>query len=95
MKEIILLTIIVYLIIINAAGFLLMLIDKKKAKKRRRRIPEAVLLGIAVIGGSIGVVAGMEIFHHKTKHPTFYIGVPLIFVLELIIILAFYFVIIR
>lgn len=87
--------ILIYLTIINALGFLLMLIDKKKAKKRKWRIPEAVLLGIAVIGGSIGIWAGMEIFRHKTKHRRFSIGVPAIFILETGLIAAFYWFVLR
>ena len=90
MKKHILLAILVYLVIINVLGFILMHIDKKKSKKRRRRIPETVLLGTAVIGGSIGVMAGMEIFRHKTKHKRFYIGVPVILVLQVGIAAAFY-----
>lgn len=73
----------IYLIIINALGFVLMLIDKQKAKKHAWRIPEKVLLGVAVMGGSIGVLLGMELFRHKTKHKRFAIGVPVILVLQL------------
>ena len=57
-----------YLLIINAAGFLLMLIDKWKAKKNLWRIPEWVLFTAAAVGGSVGTVAGMYLFRHKTKH---------------------------
>lgn len=71
MKELIL-----YLLIINALSFLLMLIDKQKAKKNRWRIPEAVLLGISALGGSIGGLIGMYAVHHKTRKPLFYIGIP-------------------
>lgn len=74
----------IYLIIINALGFVLMLADKQKAKKRTWRIPEKILLGTAAIGGSIGVLLGMELFRHKTKHPRFAIGVPVVIVLQLI-----------
>ena len=66
----------IYLLIINAAAFLLMLIDKRKAQKNRWRIPERVLLGAALIGGSFGAMAGMHIFRHKTLHLKFMIGVP-------------------
>ncbi len=67
-----------YLLIINALGFLLMLADKQKAKKKLWRIPEATLLGVAVIGGSIGIYAGMYTFRHKTRHLKFTVGVPVI-----------------
>ena len=75
---------IAYLILINAAGLLLMLADKRKAKKKCRRIPEAALLGSAVIGGSIGVLLGMYSVRHKTKHPQFTVGVPLIIALQVL-----------
>lgn len=67
-----------YLISINAAGFLIMLADKQKARRGAWRIPEAALIGIAAAGGSVGVLAGMHCFRHKTRHPKFFIGVPLI-----------------
>ena len=75
----------IYLILVNAVAFLLMLIDKQKAKKKQWRIPEATLMGSAAIGGSIGALAGMYTFRHKTKHPKFTIGVPVILVLQLIL----------
>ena len=68
----------IYLLIINAAGFLLMRIDKQKARKKRWRIPEATLVATAVLGGSVGALLGMYIWRHKTKHPKFYIGLPVI-----------------
>lgn len=83
----------VYLLLINAAGFLLMLVDKIKAKKNLWRIPEATLMGVAVIGGSIGAIAGMNLFRHKTKHAKFFIGLPVILVLQImaVICIVFYF----
>lgn len=71
-----------YLLIINALGFLLMCIDKQKAKKHAWRIPEAALLTTAVLGGSIGTFLGMQLCRHKTKHPQFSVGVPVILVLQ-------------
>lgn len=72
-----------YLILINALALLLMLADKQKAKRGAWRIPEATLLGMAALGGSIGAIAGMYLFRHKTKHPKFAIGLPLILVIQL------------
>ena len=74
MKEIILL----YLLIINAVAFVLMLVDKYKARKNLWRIPEATLMTSAALGGSIGALLGMYTFRHKTKHPKFTVGIPLI-----------------
>ena len=74
-----------YLIIINAVGFFLMLADKRAAKKSAWRIPEARLMSIALSGGCFGIYAGMMVFRHKTKHPKFRIGVPLIIVLYIML----------
>lgn len=67
-----------YLLIINAVGFILMLGDKRMAQKKLWRIPEATLLAVAAIGGSIGSLAGMYTFRHKTKHLKFTFGIPAI-----------------
>ena len=74
----------VYLLIINAAGFILMLVDKYKAKKNLWRIPEATLLTISVIGGSLGCMIGMHTARHKTKHLKFTLGIPIILGLQII-----------
>lgn len=74
----------VYLFLINAAGFVLMLADKRKARKKLWRIPEATLLLVAILGGSIGSLLGMYIFRHKTKHLKFTVGIPVILVLQII-----------
>lgn len=79
MKQLILL----YLLIINAIGFLLMLVDKLKARKNLWRIPEATLMTAAALGGSIGAIAGMYTFRHKTKHLKFTIGIPLILIAQI------------
>ena len=73
----------VYLSLINALALLLMLSDKLRAKKHRWRIPESILLASAALGGSLGALAGMWLFHHKTRKPKFYITVPLLLALHL------------
>ena len=75
--------ILAYLLIVNAVAFLLMLIDKVKAKKNRWRIKESTLMLWAAIGGSIGALAGMYTFRHKTLHRKFTIGIPAILVLQI------------
>lgn len=72
----------IYLIAINVLAFILYGIDKCKAQRGLWRISEAMLLGVAVLGGSIGAFLGMKLFHHKTRHPQFYIGLPVIFALQ-------------
>lgn len=81
--------ILIYLLIVNAAGFIIMTADKLFAKKRMWRIPERTLIGMAAIGGSIGVWAAMYTVRHKTKHLKFVIGVPVILALQIGIILYF------
>lgn len=73
-----------YLLIINALGFALMLVDKYKAKKNRWRIPEQTLITVAILGGSIGSLLGMYTVRHKTQHPKFTLGVPLILAAQLV-----------
>lgn len=73
----------IYLAVINAVTFLLYGIDKLKAKKNAWRIKESTLLLAALIGGSVGALAGMYTFRHKTKHLKFKIGVPLILILQI------------
>lgn len=74
----------IYLLIINAVGFILMLVDKIKAKKNLWRIPEATLISVAAVGGSIGSLIGMYTFRHKTKHPKFTLGIPLILAVQVV-----------
>ena len=73
----------IYLAAVNVVTFFTYGIDKWKAKKARRRISEATLLGLAVIGGSIGAWIGIKIWHHKTLHKKFKYGVPLILLLQI------------
>ena len=75
----------IYLCIMNALGFLLMLLDKWKARKNLWRIPEATLFAVAVLGGSLGCIAGMYTVRHKTKHFQFIVGMPLILAIQIIV----------
>ena len=80
-----------YLLAINAIGFLSMVIDKWKAKKHRWRIPEATLMAIAALGGSLGSLAGMYTVRHKTKHLKFTLGIPLILALQILVAVFLFF----
>ncbi len=73
---------IVYLVLINLIAFILMGTDKKLARRNMRRVPEKVFFSLALLGGGLGVYFGMKNFRHKTKHPTFYIAVPVIIFIE-------------
>lgn len=80
-----------YVVIINIISFIMMGIDKRKAKKRAWRIPEATLFILAGVGGSIGAIAGMYTFRHKTKHHSFTWGMPAILIAQILLIAALFF----
>lgn len=74
----------IYLLVINVVTFFFYGDDKARARRGVWRISEATLLFLALIGGSVGAFLGIQFFHHKTKHKKFTIGVPVIFVLQMI-----------
>ena len=76
-----------YLAVMNILGLFFMGFDKYQAKKGGFRISEATLFTTAILGGSIGSLAGMYLFRHKTKHWYFVVGMPLILVLQLAVTL--------
>ena len=78
--------IIIYLVVINVVTFFMYGIDKWKARKAKWRIREAALLGLAVLGGSVGAWLGMRVWHHKTLHKKFRYGVPAIIVIQLLLV---------
>ena len=80
---------VIYLIVINILGFLVMGLDKHKAKMAERRIPENTLFMFTILGGGIGTIAGIYVFHHKTKKMKFKVGMPLILILEILIFVYF------
>lgn len=79
-------TIVYTLICINVVTFVVYGIDKWKAKQGSWRISEATLLLLAVIGGSIGALLGMQVWHHKTMHKKFKYGLPLILLAQIALI---------
>ncbi len=82
--------IVIYLAAINVITFIIFGADKARAAKGRWRISEAALILAALLGGSIGALAGMRIFHHKTKHRKFTIGIPVILALQIILMVIYY-----
>ena len=85
------LILLIYLAAVNLFGLIIMGVDKSRAKRRKWRIPEATLFLVAIIGGSIGSIAGMYLFRHKTKHWYFVAGMPVILVLQIIAGLIIFF----
>ncbi len=74
--------IVIYAIVINVVSFVLFAWDKRLAQNHRRRIRERNLLLASILGGSIGGLVSMHVFHHKTRHIKFKLGLPLIMFLQ-------------
>ena len=79
-----------YLLIINLVTFLVFGLDKWKAKRKEkkdsvRRVPEKTLFLLSALGGSVGALLGMKVFHHKTLHKSFRFGIPAILALQIVI----------
>ena len=72
---------------INVLTFAVYGVDKRKARRGRWRVPEAMLLGLAALGGSVGAWLAMQIFRHKTQKKKFRYGVPILFVLQVAAVL--------
>ena len=82
-----------YIICVNLLGLIYFFIDKQKAKRQSWRTPEATLFTIAIFGGSIGCLLGMYLFRHKTQKPAFFIGMPVILILQVLLVLIALFII--
>lgn len=80
-------TALTWLGIINGIAFVMYGVDKYKSMHHKWRIPESTLLLLAIAGGSIGAMLGMQVFRHKTKHLKFKYGVPLILLAQIVVLL--------
>lgn len=78
------------LTVVNAVAFIVYGIDKYRARNAKWRIPEATLLMLAVVGGSVGAWLGMKAWHHKTRHMKFRYGVPVILLLQIVLATLLY-----
>jgi uncharacterized membrane protein YsdA (DUF1294 family) len=75
----------IYLGLVNLLAFLLAAFDKRAAIRRKQRIPEKTLFLWAVLGGSVGLYLSMLLFRHKTRHLSFMLGVPVIFIVQTVL----------
>lgn len=75
-----------YAVLVNIVAYLMYARDKKAAKKRQWRIPEATLITVALLGGSVGAFAAMKLLRHKTKHLKFTFTVPVVMVLQIALV---------
>ena len=82
MNDLTLKIVLIYLVVINVVTFVVYGIDKYKAVRSKWRIPESTLIGLAVIGGSVGAWLGMKFWHHKTLHAKFRFGIPIILIAQ-------------
>lgn len=76
----------IYLSIINCIGIYVMFADKKRARRQQYRIPESTLWTVALLGGAVGSIIGMQWFRHKTKHFSFKWGMPVLALIEAAIV---------
>jgi uncharacterized membrane protein YsdA (DUF1294 family) len=74
-----------YIILINCITFIVYGIDKNKAKNKKNRISENTLILLCIFGGSIGGIMSMVSFHHKLSKKKFYIGLPILIILNMVI----------
>jgi uncharacterized membrane protein YsdA (DUF1294 family) len=81
----------IWLAVINITAFVMAGVDKHKAKAHKWRIRESTLIASAILGGSVGLLLGMAVFHHKTKHPKFTVGVPVILMIQVIAAVWYFF----
>ena len=75
-----------WLVLMNILGFVLMGLDKWKARCGAWRIPEKTLFLPALLGGTLGAIAGMRCFRHKTRHWQFRYGLPAVLILQLAVV---------
>ena len=74
-----------FVLFMNIFGFVLMGIDKRRAIRHEWRIPEKTFFLVSLLAGSVGTLAGMYVFRHKTRHGSFVIGIPVILCLQIFI----------
>ena len=79
----------IYYLVINIVAFFTYGLDKWKAKRDAWRVPEKTLLGMAALGGALGALLGMHVFHHKTKKAKFSVGVPFFLVIHVVLVFMF------
>ncbi len=80
----------IYLLVMNLVTFLIFGLDKWKAKRKAkneavRRVPEKTLFLLSTLGGSVGALLGMKVWHHKTLHKSFRFGIPAILAAQIIL----------
>ena len=80
------LILLIYVTVMSLITFIAFGIDKQKARKKRWRIRERTLFLLAVFGGGPGAFLGMKVFHHKTRHKKFSVGIPVIMTIQILLL---------
>lgn len=75
----------IYITVMSILGFALMGVDKHKAQRHKWRISERSIFVVGLLGGGLGVLLGMSLFHHKTKHLKFTLGIPLVVLVNILL----------
>lgn len=73
---------IIYLCAVSLLAVILTVADKRRAVRHRFRVPEFTLLLVSVLGGSVAMLVTMLLIRHKTRHPKFMVGIPVIILLQ-------------
>lgn len=81
-----------YLITINLITFFVYGMDKMKSAMGAWRVKEKTLLTLALIGGSIGGIAGIKLFRHKTRKTSFLLPFVVILLLQIGLIYYLFFI---
>ena len=89
-KDIFTLILVSYLIIINLIAMIVTIVDKKKAQKDKWRVKEKTLFVMSAMGGSLAMYMTMLKIRHKTKKLKFMIGIPLIFIIQVVLLVLLY-----
>ncbi len=79
-----------WLLAISLVTFLTYGYDKSIAGSKRTRVPEAVLLALTLLGGTVGAIAGMLVFRHKTAKRSFQVKLGLVLLVQVLFIIAYY-----
>lgn len=79
---------IIYLVVVNIIAIALTIYDKRESVLGLWRVRESTLMLFSFLGGSVLMYLIMRIIHHKTRHPLFMVGIPIIFVLQIIFTLV-------
>ena len=85
--------VLIYLAVISLISVIVCIYDKLISKLERvaLRIPEKTLFVLSALGGSVAMYIAMQIFHHKTKHKSFMIGIPVIILLQAVAVACFFY----